>query len=481
MESRVRAGASPTRGRCCARRRCSARPTSSSRPARRTRSRSPRTGRWRRRRSPPTVELDEILRAFDPKTRKAWQTWMQAQAQGIDGYGRDINDALGNLGPFAEDTATLVDILNRQQGAVSRLISNSGVVFGALTERQGQLRSLIRNSNTVFATTAARDQQLKESVHRAADVRGRVARDRPAAGASSRPTPNPLVTQLRPGGARAEPDADGPRRARAGPQAAVRRAQPADRRVQDRLPGRRSRCSRTCGRCSRRSTRPRSSSCRCWTSSGSTSRELNAFFANTVAATQARSTSTRVHYLRTTNPFNPENLARLSAPARHQPAQRRTPSRACSTSSAAGSRSTRTATAAARSRASPTTPLARADVPTPAAARPPGPSRCRRRCRPTEELQALVPDELLDRINKFAFANAPAGTAPGAGLQEAGALHLRRRDDAVPAREGRHGPLAPDRERRPRTRADRPGLRPEAGARDRRRRRAGRGRARRWR
>ena len=88
---------------------------------------------------------------------------MQAQAQGIDGYGRDINDALGNLGPFAEDTATLVDILNRQQGAVSRLISNSGVVFGALTERQGQLRSLIRNSNTVFATTAARDEQLKES------------------------------------------------------------------------------------------------------------------------------------------------------------------------------------------------------------------------------------------------------------------------------------------------------------------------------
>ena len=51
-----------------------------------------------------TVELDEILRAFDPKTRAAFQTWMQAQAQGIDGYGRDVNDALGNLAPFAEDT-----------------------------------------------------------------------------------------------------------------------------------------------------------------------------------------------------------------------------------------------------------------------------------------------------------------------------------------------------------------------------------------
>ena len=40
-------------------------------------------------------------------------------------------------------------------------------------------------------------------------------------------------------------------------------------------------------------------------------RELTAFFANTVAATQAStvSTSGRVHYLRTTNPLNPENLA----------------------------------------------------------------------------------------------------------------------------------------------------------------------------
>jgi hypothetical protein len=40
-------------------------------------------------------------------------------------------------------------------------------------------------------------------------------------------------------------------------------------------------------------------------------RELTAFFANTVAATQATTVSDRgpLHYLRTTNPFNPENLA----------------------------------------------------------------------------------------------------------------------------------------------------------------------------
>jgi len=37
--------------------------------------------------------------------------------------------------------------------------------------------------------------------------------------------------------------------------------------------------------------------------------ELTAFFANTAAATQAFDPGTRLHYLRTTNPTNLENLA----------------------------------------------------------------------------------------------------------------------------------------------------------------------------
>ena len=61
----------------------------------------------------------------------------------------------------------------------------------------------------------------------------------------------------------------------------------------------------------------------------------------------------------------------------------------------------------------------------------------------TEELQALVPDELLDRINKFAFANAPAGTAPAPACKKQAPYTLRRRDDAVPAREGRHRGASP--------------------------------------
>jgi virulence factor Mce-like protein len=257
----------------------------------------------------PTVELDEILRAFDPKTRKAWQTWMQAQAEGIDGYGRDINDALGNLGPFAEDTATLVDILNRQEGAVTRLISNSGVVFGALTERQGQLRSLIRNSNTVFATTAARDQQLEESFIALPtfEDESRVTVRRLAEFAEDT---NPLVTQLRPAARELSPTLRDLSALAPDLKALFREANPlidaskagfpaAERVLRDLRP--------LLGQVdpALRQLNP------VLEALGFYKRELNAFFSNTVAATQATTVSPKgpLHYLRTANPFNPENLA----------------------------------------------------------------------------------------------------------------------------------------------------------------------------
>ena len=79
------------------------------------------------------------------------------------GNGEAINDALGNLTPFAENTDDVLKVLRVQGGATRRLIRNTGVVFGALSERQGQLRSLIRNSNRVWAATARRNTQLADT------------------------------------------------------------------------------------------------------------------------------------------------------------------------------------------------------------------------------------------------------------------------------------------------------------------------------
>jgi phospholipid/cholesterol/gamma-HCH transport system substrate-binding protein len=110
-----------------------------------------------------TVELDEIFRAFDEKTRNAFRSWMQQLAVASSGRGRDISDALANLAPFAQDTSKLLEILNAQQPEVRNLVNNTGVVFSALSERDAQLRSLIQNSNRVFQTTADRNRELQQA------------------------------------------------------------------------------------------------------------------------------------------------------------------------------------------------------------------------------------------------------------------------------------------------------------------------------
>src|SRR4051812_27566352 len=108
-----------------------------------------------------TVELDEILRTFDPKTKAAFRDWVEESGKQISGSGaEDLNDALGNLGDFAADGANVLRVLHQQKTAVRQLVKNTGVVFAALNERKGQLRQLIVNSQRTFSATAARDDAL---------------------------------------------------------------------------------------------------------------------------------------------------------------------------------------------------------------------------------------------------------------------------------------------------------------------------------
>jgi virulence factor Mce-like protein len=145
----------------------------------------------------PSVELDEIFRAFDPKTREAFGTWQQQLAIAGTGYGRDFNDALALLAPLEEQATSLAKVLNRNQLALSSLVRDTGVVFDALSSRGNQLSSLITNSNTVFATTAAANQQLADTFV-ALPTFQRESRETLDRLVTFADVTNPLITQLQP-------------------------------------------------------------------------------------------------------------------------------------------------------------------------------------------------------------------------------------------------------------------------------------------
>ncbi|HEY0632898.1 MAG TPA: MlaD family protein [Thermoleophilaceae bacterium] len=258
-----------------------------------------------------TVQLDEIFRAFDPKTRAAFRTWLDEQGRALDKRGRDLNAALGNLTPFEQDANTLLQVLNEQKADTRRLVANTGVVFDALTQRGDQLRSLIDNSNTVFRTTASRDARLKE-IFTIFPTFLDEARLTTARLTTFSQATNPLITQLRPAARelsptlldlrRLAPDLKGLFRDLGPLITASRKGLPAVARILD-------------------DTKPLLGQLEPFLRNlnpildylGLYKREIASFFILDSASTQAvdrpTGTSGLVHYLRTANPLGPENLA----------------------------------------------------------------------------------------------------------------------------------------------------------------------------
>ena len=182
---------------------------------------------------------------------------MAQQSQAIGPYARDVNAALGNLAPFAEDAGELVGVLRRQKAAVQNLVSGTGDVFDALSERDGQLRGMIRELDTVFATTGRRDRELREAFTALPTFEREARRTLRRLDRFSDDT-DPLVTQLRPAARELSPTLTGVKALAPDLRGALPRPRPADHRLQARLPGHgaaaRRPASRSWGRSTRRSS-----------------------------------------------------------------------------------------------------------------------------------------------------------------------------------------------------------------------------------
>jgi phospholipid/cholesterol/gamma-HCH transport system substrate-binding protein len=111
----------------------------------------------------PFVTLDDILSLLNPATRRNFQAWMQYQAAAISGRGEQLNASLSTFEPFVEHANQLVRVLASQEGAVRALVHNTGVVFDALAGRDHQLEGLISNGELTFHAAAESSQAFAEA------------------------------------------------------------------------------------------------------------------------------------------------------------------------------------------------------------------------------------------------------------------------------------------------------------------------------
>ena len=110
-----------------------------------------------------TVELDEIFRSYDPRTRRAFRMWQQELATAVGRRGEDLNNAISRLPEFTEGGADLFTVLREHESAVRGLVRDTGEVYEALTQDERQLENLVRNSHGLFRQTADERESLQEA------------------------------------------------------------------------------------------------------------------------------------------------------------------------------------------------------------------------------------------------------------------------------------------------------------------------------
>jgi phospholipid/cholesterol/gamma-HCH transport system substrate-binding protein len=111
-----------------------------------------------------SVQLDQILNSFNPKTRAAFETWMQQGGTALTNRGEQFNAAFAQLYPFATNVNSVLAVLERQKSATSTLLRDGGQVFSAISSSPSQLQGFVRNTNQLFQTTADRNHALAATV-----------------------------------------------------------------------------------------------------------------------------------------------------------------------------------------------------------------------------------------------------------------------------------------------------------------------------
>jgi phospholipid/cholesterol/gamma-HCH transport system substrate-binding protein len=110
------------------------------------------------------LQLDDVFRVFDPKTRAAFQEWLHEGGIATSGtFARDFNDSLGNAAPFFAGGADALRPLAAQEVALRRVFRDTGRVFNAVSREDGQLRGLITNGNATFGALSSRADALAET------------------------------------------------------------------------------------------------------------------------------------------------------------------------------------------------------------------------------------------------------------------------------------------------------------------------------
>jgi len=111
------------------------------------------------------VGLDEVLNTVDPATGDGLSALLTTLGQGMDGNGKNVDQALKALAPSMQDTRALAKVLDEHNELLTQLITNFEPVAEALATRDGQaMDQLVGSSDKVLMAVRERQENLNKTL-----------------------------------------------------------------------------------------------------------------------------------------------------------------------------------------------------------------------------------------------------------------------------------------------------------------------------
>jgi phospholipid/cholesterol/gamma-HCH transport system substrate-binding protein len=110
------------------------------------------------------VDIDQLLNAFDPRTRTSLRKVLHGFSTWYAGRESDANTS-AHYFPVALQSATnLFDELNRDSGTLQQFLRETGTALHALSRRRGELTDLVSNTRSTARALGADNQSLSAAL-----------------------------------------------------------------------------------------------------------------------------------------------------------------------------------------------------------------------------------------------------------------------------------------------------------------------------
>jgi phospholipid/cholesterol/gamma-HCH transport system substrate-binding protein len=110
------------------------------------------------------IGSDELLDELDVDSRDWLTSLITALDTGVRGQGPNIRQLLRTLGPTAQQTQTIADLLARRRTELADLVHNVGQLSRGISVDDGQLGSVVNNANTTVGALVAQDGRLASAL-----------------------------------------------------------------------------------------------------------------------------------------------------------------------------------------------------------------------------------------------------------------------------------------------------------------------------